>query len=631
MKAASTIREERQRVLERINKEPHRNRRQLRGLEAIRLFESGWTNAEIGKVLGVTDRAVRDLRSEAERLGVDGPDPKQGPYTQAWLIWREHSRECEQCWDDEFTGHNYLVDAAVQGFVDFFNRFNREGPNAGNITIQPHHRQWVWDAFRHIRLLLNVPPRHAKSTYLSVWIPIFLVCADRNCQVLVISQTEDFAKKFCRAIATEMSENGDLIQSYGRFIPSDSSKTWSPSQGQLKVEGAVTGDRSIQVRGARQQILGMEADWITCDDPDSPDIARSPAERERLRNWYEEVVTTRGRPGAHITVIGQRVGLNDLYGYLAKKRAVYLEGKPALYKHVNTPAVLDWEKQEVLWPEEWSFNRLMKERYAENPLKFETMYQQNPQAEGQTIFDPAWINGDNEHPGCLDLNRQAGTGMVDTDRQSLPISRVLSVDPSPTQYSAFIVADVVHNFKEFHASLMHIESEKIHGREILSHIEELATMYEVDYIIIEDSAVSKWIFQDPWYQRVKEQWTIRAHNTSAKNKGDSQWGVQSLAVDFEYGRIRFPWGDAEGRVMSNKLLAEMYAYDSYDRGRDDCIMALWFIRFSYRALVPRLQLVGGFKRTNDRRVSPVVRRAQSKKYTEDELMEWYRSRHANDA
>lgn len=612
----STKRAQKIKLQERMAIVPFKDRKQQKALEAVRLFDLGWTNDDIAFVLGYSDgRAVRQLRSEADRYTMDGPDPKGiGQMTprhkamiEPWLDWRDHSLNCQECRDDSFEGHDILVDKATEGFVNFFERFNREDQ-----LITDHARAWIWASFRHQRLLLNVPPRHAKSTYLSEWVPIFLVCSDRNVQVLIISQTGDFAKKFCRFIATEMSENGKLIEAFGRFVPTDAKKTWSPSQGELKVEGSEFGDRSIQIRGAQQQVLGMEADWITCDDPDDPDIARSEVQRQRLRDWYDEQVISRGSPGAHVTVIGQRVGLNDMYGWLSEKRAVMALGEPKVYKHIVSPAILDWEAKTTLWPQEWPFDRLIKERYNDNPTKFETMYQQNPVSEGRTIFNPQWINGDASHPGCLDNGRSAGEPMVADADKSLPISRVLSVDPSPTQYSAFIVADVVHNYSEFHASLMHLQTEKIHGREILNHIDQLLAIYApIDYLIIEDSAVSKWIFQDPWYETVKYKTQVRSHKTNYKNKGDVDWGVQSLAVDFEFGRIRFPWGDAEGRQMSELLLQEMYAYTTEEKVRQDLIMALWFIRFAHRALVPKVRLEGGYRA--NLRVSPVVQRALKRK------------------
>jgi hypothetical protein len=241
------------------------------------------------------------------------------------------------------------------------------------------------------------------------------------------------------------------------------------------------------------------------------------------------------------------------------------------------------------------------------------------------IFDPAWILGHGDFVGCLDLERDAGEPMIAENRAELPVVRVISVDPSPTMYSAFVVADVVHNYQEFHCALMQIESEKIHGRDILNHLDHLVAMYDADYLIIEDSAVSKWMFQDPWFEQMKYRTTVRSHNTNSKTKGDPEWGVQSLAIDFAAGRIRFPYGDAEGRNMSAGLLEEMYAYDPQDKSRDDRIMALWFIRHAHRALVPNLRLTGGFEGSRGR-VSPVVARALKRKDTEDERIRKWRQR-----
>src|SRR3990167_5725332 len=175
-------------------------------------------------------------------------------------------------------GHGDL-ETAVDGFTTFFNRFS------GRI-LPEHCRQWVRDAFAYRRVLLNVPPRHAKSTVMSVWLPIFLVCADRNIQILVISQTDDFAKKFCLEMTEHFENDTTLIDAFGHFVPDEASWPWAPGEGELMVAGRerlrLPGDRTIQIRGARQQILGMEADWIICDDPDSPDVVRSDLTRQRF-------------------------------------------------------------------------------------------------------------------------------------------------------------------------------------------------------------------------------------------------------------------------------------------------------------------------------------------------------------
>lgn len=575
------------------------NKRDL-ALEVHRLAGQGKTNAEISQIIGKSSRYVRELKSYAREvlmdLGSYTPPPPKGLHELSqeakamvlpYLAWREHEQEhpwdgCEL--DDE------LIEAVLEGFTLFFNRFSgREVPE--------HAKEWIREAFRNTRVLLNVPPRHAKSTYLSVWVPMYLVVCDRNIQILVVSQTNEFAQKFASEIAEHFESDIDMIEMFGQFVPSNPSWTWAPGSGELVVEGrerlVLPGDRTIQVRGARQQILGMESDWIVCDDPDDHDIVFSERERERLREWFDSRVITRLNPGGHAVVIGQRLHVNDLYGYLAKKRRTRLPGQPKLWKHISYPAVIRWPSEdgaiepEVLWPEVWSFERLMTERYEDlGYATFETMYQQNPMPAGKRLVQPSWITGDGEHLGCLDTERPAGVGIkLVGETNFLPMVRVISVDPSPTKNWGFVVADVVYNLEQFNASVIHIEGTPLQAREGLNRIDELMMMYQPDYLVIEDSAVSKWIIQDPWYETAKSRVRIIKHTTTAKSKGDASYGIQSLAVDFEFGRIRFPYGDAEGRSITEQFLSkELYVYPEGET--DDELMALWFIKYVHRGLVP---------------------------------------------
>jgi hypothetical protein len=480
------------------------------------------------------------------------------------------------------------VEGVVEGFTAFFDRFS------GRI-LPEHTKEWVAAAFSNRRVLLNVPPRHAKSTVMSVWLPMYLVCADRNTQALIVSQTQDFAIKFCREIAEHFENDADMIRAFGVFVPSNQSWTWAPNAGTLMVEGRTrlikSGDMTIQIKGAQQQILGTEADWILCDDPDSPDIVVSETQRKRLLDWFNDQVITRLNPGGHAVVVGQRLALNDLYGSLAKKKYTRKAGSPPLFNHINYPAILDWETKEVLWEEEWSFDRLMDERYEDlGKARFECMYQQNPMPAGQRLVQENWIQGDDTHVGCLDRDRIIGKGWYYSE-QLFPVVRVLSADPSPTRNAGIIVADALYDPSAFNLAIIHSEGKPYQARDFLQRLDQLMTMYApVDYLVIEDSAVSKWIFQDPWWQQKKSQVRLLKHSTHAHNKGDPTYGVQGLAIEFEFGQIKFPYGDAESRDMTDKFLAELYTWPEGEY--DDQLMALWFIKYVSKSLLPFRQMMG---------------------------------------
>jgi hypothetical protein len=537
--------------------------------EVAKLRSEGYTVPQIAKMIGRSDRYVRDLfRYARENTDGDGlvmmvPDAR-GPSEMA----------------DEFRS---MVDPiSVEGFERFFSTFSGR-------VFPEHAREWVSVAIEHKRLLLNVPPRHAKSTILTVWFTLYLVCADRNIQILLISQTAALAKKFTNEISAHMEMNQALIEAFGRFRPELTSWPWRPNSGELMVDGRTRetqpGDLTIQVRGAGQQILGMEADWIIVDDPENPEIARSEAAEEDLDDWFHEQVITRLEPGSHIIVVGQRVHLKDLYGKLAAKRKTRVPDAPLVWKTVMYPAVLEWPSEgteaKVLWPERWPFEELMA-RYEDIGFdRFSTMYQQDPLPEGSRLIQEAWIRGDDRHQGCLDHDREAGTGMP---REGLlPVARVLSIDPSPTRYAGLVVADVPYTRENFAATILEMRSEKMDNRTMNEHVRRVIAQYDPDYFVLETNIAHFWM-QTPEFEQLKSLVRLIPHSTSGRARSDPEYGVQSLAVDHEMGRIRFPYGDAEARSMTDRYLTEAYNWPQADT--DDILMALWFIKFRYRSLIP---------------------------------------------
>lgn len=712
-----------------------------------------------------------------------------------------------------------------EGFEKFFNAYSGR-------TLQPIHKELVTRALESTRVLLNIPPRHAKSTIFSVWFPIWLVAMNRDIQIIICSKTADLAKKFTNEIAYNLSYNTALVKDFGRFRPELADHPWRPNTGELMVEGrrreVKSGDLTIQVRGAMQQILGMEADWVIVDDAVSRANVATEGEREKLSTWLHGDVLTRLEPGSSATVIGQRLHVWDLYGELSQETIKSADGTESpRWTHLNYPAVKQWPDPEqgleakVLWPEKWTFDALM-EVYADtgqdifectpaetpilmadftekpickvqegdmvmgfkvldkgiravpsrvkhvmtkpgivkditfesgrnirateehlwwsrpgkkrgyhkaaigsrlplmfppigysleeqqewwylaglvdgeghigdgslriaqsstaNPDVFErmilcldrlglsyrleedkregkgywcvsvhdtknvlrallqatggqlgkaqrayrrlserstwaqsrekivsiegasaetvyaletetenyyawgfpchnSMYQQNPLPEGDRLAARAWIYGDDTHPGCLDITRNAG----DASGSYGNAVRVFSIDPSPTRYAGLIVADLNYNRHVFECEILEIRREKMQVRDMLAHIERVVDWYSPQYFVFEQNAAQRWFLQDPIMDRLRSRLRVIPH-TTARNKGDPLLGVESLSTDFEFGRIRLPYGDAEAKAMSKFFIDEAL---TYPQGKtDDLLMALWFLKFNFTRLVP---------------------------------------------
>lgn len=527
--------------------------------QVMKMRARGMTVKEIAKKLRRSERYIyavmRWANDSGDRVVIEIPDPKP---TDALA--------------PEVRG---LLEMTPDAFEGFFNRYS------GRI-LAPIHKQWVKDALSSKRVLINCPPRHAKSTIFSVWFPIWLVCMDRDVQILICSQTERLAMKFSNEIAAQLTYNLKLIQDFGRFKPEMGDWPWRPGDGELMVEGrrreVKSGDMTIQIRGSGQQILGMEANWVIADDVVSRENARTPQQREAISEWFHGDVMSRLEPGGVAVVIGQRLHLYDLYGELAREK---VPGTDQLrWLHINYPAVLDWEEKKVLWPDRWPWAEIMEKYVDLGSSRFEAMYQQNPLPEGEALAQRRWIYGGGDAPGCLDLDRVVGQGAKGVSR---PV-RVISLDPSPTRYAGLIVAELDWDPQMFNATILEVRREKMQVRDMLSHVERCVDWYEPHYFVFEKNAAQRWLLQDPTMEALRRRIQVIPHETG-RNKGDPVLGIESLSVDFEFGRIRLPYGDAESKQMSELLIQEALTYPQGQT--DDLLMALWFIKFNYSRLVPR--------------------------------------------
>lgn len=488
-----------------------------------------------------------------------------------------------------------MLEWSADAFEAFFNAFSPH-------KLSRIHKEWVELALTNDRLLINCPPRHAKSIIFAIWFPIWLICRNRNNRVIIVSKTNDLVAKFGSNIAAVLGgETGGgkkLIDTYGRFKPLGSGSTWSPARGNLQVEGmdrgGDTNEMSILVRGAGQQILGFGADFIVCDDPTDFDVSRSETDRKRLSEWFHGNVMSRleaeedEREG-RIIVIGQRVHLKDLYGELVAEKD---EDGKTHWHHINFPAVLNWETHEVLWPERRDWAKIMKSRKDLGKDLFEVMFQQNPLAAGIGLAKREWLLGLQEYPGCIDRDRDAG--QPPNHEPGVDYIRVMSMDPSPSQYAGLILADISRSPDGMTGmSIIELVREKMDVREMVYHITRMRDSYHPDYFIFERNIAQKWFLQDERVEQLKRDMRVIPHNTG-RVKHDETYGVQSLSPYFEFGDIRLPYGDAEGRRMSELLFREA---EEFPQGTtDDLLMALWFIKYHAASLVPIGKKHGGSRR-----------------------------------
>ena len=121
------------------------------------------------------------------------------------------------------------------------------------------------------RLLVNVPPNHAKSMTVTISYVTYRICKNPNVRVIVVSKTQDQAKKFLYAIKQRLS-HPQYIDLQLKFGPADgfkgTSDQWSATKVYLGGDARDSGEKdpTIEALGMGGQIYGARADLIILDD-----------------------------------------------------------------------------------------------------------------------------------------------------------------------------------------------------------------------------------------------------------------------------------------------------------------------------------------------------------------------------
>lgn len=163
------------------------------------------------------------------------------------------------------------------------------------------------------RLIINIPPRFAKSTLVSVLWPVWIWINFPSKRFLTGSFSKELATRDA-VVARRLMESEWFKARFGhlfRFTTDQNVKT--------RYENDKRGYRVVTSVDAGA--TGEGGDYLIVDDPVSAKEANSPIALETAITWWRETMSTRyndPKSGAAVVVM-QRLAENDLTGYLLKQ------------------------------------------------------------------------------------------------------------------------------------------------------------------------------------------------------------------------------------------------------------------------------------------------------------------------
>lgn len=512
------------------------------------------------------------------------------------------------------------LDRATIPFAEFSKVFLSQ-------QVFPHHQDWIdllegrepswlpdgiiYEPGEKNRLLINVPPEHAKSTVVTVNYATYRIALDPNVRIIIVSKTLVKAREFVYAIKQRLS-HPRWLKLQTAFGPEGG---WKQDADTWRVDTVYLGgdarnssekDPTIQALGMGGQIYGARADLIILDDCITTANAH---EWEKQIDWLQKEVITRLGKNGKLLVVGTRIAPNDFYKELREEKH-WSNGRTP-FSYMGMPAVLEYAEKpkdwRTLWPKsdtpwdgdsdvpdkeglfpKWDGPTLAKRRGEVTPSTWALVYQQEDVQE-DSIFPPTLVQGS--------LNGARRRGPLKPGAMGHPEKvdgyTIVGFDPAMgTGHAAFVA--LTYNRADGRIYVLDcFNMAEPTPQKIRMQIEEMVLKYRPQEFRVEINAHQKHYSLDEDLRQWLSTYGTRleAHHTG-KNKWDTELGVASMSPLFGSERdgkfqknniIELP--STEGTEGVKSLVQQLMTWKPNTRGKTDCVMALWFAVLRARELM----------------------------------------------
>ncbi len=212
---------------------------------------------------------------------------------------------------------------------------------------------------------------HAKSTHISLFIPLWLLARGEFRTMLLVGQNEESANRLLSKIQAHLSRNTRYIADFGKKIGNEWREGEFTSTCGVKF---VAVGRGQSPRGISSD-ESLRPDFIVVDDIDDDELVRNPKRVKEVVQWIEgSLFGTMDMGRGRFVMVGNKIGKHTALTEIAQKEGVFVsqvnalnaEGKPS-------------------WSEKYSLAEIEEVRKFQGYFAFEKEYMNNPIEKGNVF------------------------------------------------------------------------------------------------------------------------------------------------------------------------------------------------------------------------------------------------------
>lgn len=356
-----------------------------------------------------------------------------------------------------------------------------------------------------LRVLISVPPRHAKTETMLHGIA-WILRDEPSAMLGYISYQADIARSKSRLARDYAKAAGVVVRG-----DADALHEW------LTIRGG-----GLRAGGIGGPLTGHGFRVLIIDDPTkNRQDAESALIRQRNWDWFTSTALTRLEPTGSAIVCHTRWHEDDLIGRCLKQKELYdatngLDGEN--WHHINLQAINETTGQ-ALWPTQWPLSALRAKRAAIGEYDWSSLYQGHPRARGTRVFG--------------EPTNYVGTPNADNTRIVIGVD-VAGTAKTSANFTVAVVFAVRGYAENMTADVLDVLRMQETIPEVCRQLESLQKRFSGAPLVVESSGIGKAVPQ-----------VLREVNSSLRiieeyPKGDKFTRAQPYAAAWNSGRVRTP-------------------------------------------------------------------------------------------
>lgn len=303
------------------------------------------------------------------------------------------------------------------------------------------------------------PRGHGKTEGTSINYSTWLIGNNPDIHINTVSKTASLAESINMACMQRIEHDNKYIDIMKELKPRNPIK-WTTQQF-IVDRKEISKNPTMKATGLMGPITGGRSDLVICDDIIDEENIRTRLQLEKVSTWFNKVLIPTLYPWGGIIVIGTRWSYADIYAELLEK-----------WPHDVKQAIINNKTKEVLWPEYWTYEKLLERRNEIGSIFFNCQYQNDPTGMEGDLLKAEWL-----HP------------WETPPQSSLP--NFAGVDAALGEGDLFSIATEAYNRKNRQGYLLDVWAERVPFPTALEKLQQQHKRYKYAKIYMESNAFQK--------------------------------------------------------------------------------------------------------------------------------------------